>query len=567
MSVSTATTSEPLVTRETARRFVAAIRSFATSEVRGQAALLFAALITSLVALNALNVLNSYVGRDFVTAIEQRDHARFVREGWRYVAVFGLSTVVAVLYRYGEERIGLLWRNWLTARLVRAYLANRTYRRLADDGGLANPDQRIAEDVRYFVTTTLSLALLQLNASLTVVAFSGVLWSISRTLFLVGILYAVSGSLLTVLLGRRLMHLNYEQSDREADFRTALIHVREHADRVALLHREEDIQESLLDRLRVLVGNMRRIIDVNRNVGFFTTGYNYMIQIIPALIVAPLFIRGEVDFGVVTQSAMAFTHLLGAFSLVVTQFPTISSYAAVLARLNALTVGIRHGRTSQPKIDTIHDDRIAYEALTLRAAGAERVLVDRLSLSIPRGTRVVIGSRDAMARGALMRATAGVWDDGTGRVRRPPLERVAFVPERPYMLPGTLRELMRGRAIAAPSDAEIHTILASLDAEGILARAGGIDVPHDWERLLSQREQTLLSVAHLAFTRPWFALIDNVGRTLGPEPFASVLDMFTRLEITYVVMGGADVAAPCDLVLQLADDGHWTVHPGTHDAA
>ena len=120
MSLSATTTSERLVTRETAWRFIAAIRSFATSEVRGQAALLFAALLTSLVAINALNVLNSYVGRDFVTAIEQRDHARFVRECWRYVGVFALSTVIAVLYRYGEERIGLLWRDWLTARLVRA---------------------------------------------------------------------------------------------------------------------------------------------------------------------------------------------------------------------------------------------------------------------------------------------------------------------------------------------------------------------------------------------------------------------------------------------------------------
>ena len=557
-----ARTNERLVTRETVRRFLAAIGSFATSEVRGQAGLLFAALLTCLLAINALNVLNSYVGRDFMTAIAQRDHARFVREGWRYAGVFALSTIVAVLYRYSEEWIGLVWRNWLTARLVRAYLAHRTYRRLAHDEALANPDQRIAEDVRYFVTTTLSLALLQLNASLTVIAFSGVLWSISRTLFVVGIVYAVSGSVLTVVLGRRLVHLNYEQSDREADFRSALIHVREHADHVALLHREDELQSRLLDRLAALVGNMRRIIDVNRNVGFFTTGYNYMIQIIPALIVAPLFMRGEVEFGVVTQSAMAFTHLLGAFSLIVTQFPVISSYAAVLARLNALTVGIRQGRLSSRRIDTMQDDRVAYEHLTLRAPGTDRVLVDRLSLSIPRGTRLVVSSRNAMARGALMRATAGVWEDGEGRVVRPSLEHVAFVPERPYVPPGTLRTVMRHPA-EPPSDAEIRTILAALAAEAIIEHAGGFDVEHEWARLLSQREQTLLSVAHLAITRPRFAFVDNLGRTLGSEQLAMVLAMFTRYDITYIVMGGADVAAPCDLILDLADDGRWSVRPGT----
>ncbi len=559
--------SERLITRETVRRFLAAIRSFATSEVRGQATFLFSALLACLVAINALNVLNSYVGRDFVTAIEQRHHERFVREALRYVAVFAASTVVAVLYRYSEERIGLLWRDWLTGRLVRAYLAERTYRRLADTGGLANPDQRIAEDVRYFVTTTLSLALLQLNASLTVIAFSGVLWSISRTLFVVGLVYAVAGSVLTVVLGRPLMRLNFQQSDREADFRAALIHVREHADRVALLHREHELEVRLLDRLRSLVGNMRRIITVNRNLGFFTTGYNYMVQIIPALIVAPLFIRGEVEFGVVTQSAMAFTQLLGAFSLVVTQFPTISSYAAVLSRLNALTVGIRLGRTSPRRIATIEDERIAYEDLTLRLPEAGRVLVHKLTLSIPRGFRVVVRSRDAMARGALMRATAGVWEDGDGRVLRPSLERVAFVPERPYVPPGTLREVMTGNAHPSASDAQVHAILAALDAEAIIAHADGLDVERDWVRILSLREQTLLSVAHLAVVRPHFAFVDNLGRTLGPEQFAMVLRLFTRYDITYVAMGGVDVAAPCDLVLDLANDGRWSLQPSSPDCA
>jgi putative ATP-binding cassette transporter len=309
------------------------------------------------------------------------------------------------------------------------------------------------------------------------------------------------------------------------------------------------------------------MIAVNRNLGFFVTGYNYMIQIIPALIVAPMFIRGHAQFGEIAQSAMAFTQLLGAFSLVVTQFPAISSYAAVLARLNALTVGIRLGRTASQQIATVEDETIAYEALTLRVPGSARVLVDRLSLSIPRGCRVVIRSRDAMVRGALMRATAGVWEDGEGRIVRPSLERLAFVPERPYVPLGTLRQVVSGGASAAASDAHIQEILAALDAEAILAHAGGLDVERDWVRLLSLREQAILSVAHLAVVRPYFAFVDNLGRTLGPEQFAMVLRMLTRHQITYVAMGGADVAAACDLVLELEDDGRWNVQPGAPDYA
>jgi putative ATP-binding cassette transporter len=143
------------------------------------------------------------------------------------------------------------------------------------------------------------------------------------------------------LLGRRLVGLNYQQSDREADFRTSLVEVGDDAEDLAREGRECEVEGRLQTQLGALLDNLKRIIAVNRNVGFFTTGYNYMIQIIPALVVAPLFMRGEAEFGVITQAAMAFSQLLGAFSLVVTQYGAISSYGAVLARLHALATRLQ----------------------------------------------------------------------------------------------------------------------------------------------------------------------------------------------------------------------------------
>ena len=377
MSTGNPDTGEAQITLETWRRFVDAVRNFASCEVRGRAGLLALALLVLLFGINGLNVLNSYVGRDFMTAIENRDRAGFVHEAIWYVAVFGASTAAAVLLRFCEERLGLLWRDWLTRRLVRAYLAGRAFHRLSLPGGLANPDQRIAEDVRTFVTMTLSLCLMLLNGTVTVIAFSGVLWSISPTLFFVGIAYAAAGSGMTVLLGRRLVSLNYRQSDREADFRAELIRVHENAESIALLHREHFLEGRLLSRVDALVANLKRIIGVNRNLGFFTTGYNYLIQIIPALIVAPLFMAGETQFGTITQAAMAFSQLLGAFSLVVTQFGVISSYAAVLARLNALVDAVQAPAADASTLGvTEAGERIVYEHVTLRASRDERVLVD-----------------------------------------------------------------------------------------------------------------------------------------------------------------------------------------------
>ena len=231
---------------QTLRRFIRAVRDLLTSEVRRKAIALLFLLLAFALSVNGLNVVNSYVGRDFMTAIAHRDMAGFVRLAILYVGVFAAMTAVAVLYRFTEERLGLLWRGWLTRRVTERYLDGRTYLRLKESAEIDNPDQRIAEDTRAFTTTTLSFTLIFLNSTLAAVSFSGVLWTISPLLFGVALGYAALGTLMTVLLGRPLVGLNYRQSDREADFRATLIHVRENAESVALLRREGRLTARLL---------------------------------------------------------------------------------------------------------------------------------------------------------------------------------------------------------------------------------------------------------------------------------------------------------------------------------
>ena len=256
----------------------------------------------------------------------------------------------------------------MTKRATGVYLERRTYLRLKESAEIDNPDQRIAEDIRAFSVTTLSFALISLNALLAAVSFSGVLWTISPLLFGVAVGYAALGTAMTILLGRPLLGLNYAQSAREADFRASLIQVRENAESVALSRSESRLRERLLKRIDELVQNFRRITSVNRNLGFFTTGYNYLVQIIPAVVVAPQFIRGEVEFGVITQAAVAFAQLLGAFSVIVNQFGAISALGAVIARLSGFGEALDSMQLDRPNIETLEDrDRVAYQALTLHA--------------------------------------------------------------------------------------------------------------------------------------------------------------------------------------------------------
>jgi len=547
------------ITRQTWSQFRRAVTDFANCEVGWRARGLFALLITLLFAFNGLNVLNSYVGRDFMTAISNRDSARFTREAIAYLGVFAASALVGAFYSFSEQRLGLLWREWLTRRLLGAYLDRRAYYRLSAAGVLTSPDERIAEDVRAFTATTLSFVLMLSNTAVTVLAFSGVLWSISRTLFAVAVLYAACGSALTVLFGRPLVWLNYNQLDKEADFRANLVHVQANAESIALLHREGRIGARLRRRFDDLTANMRRIIAVNRNLALFTNGYNYVIQIIPALVVAPLFIRGEVEFGVITQSAMAFSTLVGALSLVVTQFGSISSFAAVVTRLGSLADAMEQGLSpAAAPIDVREDEaHVAYERLTLLSPGSDHVLLRDLSVSVPHGTRVLIVGPNDAAKVALFRATAGIWENGSGRIVRPGLDGILFLPERPYLSPGTLRDVLVREGVIG--DEQIATVLHGLGLKPVLERTGGLDVERDWDDVLSLGEQQLFSVARVVLAAPRFAFLERPRTALGSEQTDRILSLLWERSITYLTLGdGGDSLGDYDAVLELAGDGGWT---------
>jgi len=579
------------INRLTWLRFVRGVKSFLSSELGRKALMLFVGLILFLFAINGLNVLNSYVGRDFMTAIAERDREGFIWQAFIYVAVLAACTVVAVFYRFTEERLGLLWREWLTRRLVNIYLEHPTYYRLNDhliaNGEIANPDQRIADDVRAFTVTTLSFTLMFLNGAFTVVAFSGVMWSISPLLFGVAVVYAVAGSYLTIRFGYPLVELNYSQLDKEANFRADLIHIRENAESIALLRREGRLRARILRHLDELTANFRKIIQVNRNLGFFTTGYNYLIQIIPALIVAPLFIRGEVEFGVITQAAMAFAQLLGAFSLIVTNFQSISSFAAVIARLGSLAEAIEQARatpvpageicghhrlasecplcaekSAAPSVVEVceNDGLLAYEHLTLRSPEDGRIVVRDLSVSVPSGTRLLVLGADDTARVALFKATAGILEKGEGRIIRPELDQIMFLPERPYLPPGTLRELLlhTGQEFVIGEE-RIHAVLKSFDLEPMLTRAGGLDTEHDWSSILSLAEQQLVAVSRLAIAAPKFAFLDRIDTALSTEQVETVLDVLNASGIAYINLGGLhDGLGYYDAILEFSANGEWT---------
>jgi putative ATP-binding cassette transporter len=165
------------------------------------------------------------------------------------------------------------------------------------------------------------------------------------------------------------------------------------------------------------------------------------------------------------------------------------------------------------------------------------------------------------ARVVLCRATTGLSTAGEGRIIRPGADDLLFLAQRPYLPPGTLRQvLVRPLHEGDIADEQIVGLLRELHLEPVLARAGGLDREQDWETLLSLREQQLLAFLHLLLAAPRFAFLDRVSTALPPDQVQKILHMLSDHAITYINNNGQsdDPLDLYDAVLDIEEDGSWT---------
>ena len=263
---------------------------------------LFAGMVGITLLNSGVSVAFSYVGKDFWNALSSKDAANFYPMLAKYAAALVVGMPVSVLYRFQRERLAVAWREWMTDRTLQLYSSNRAYYALERGGEVDNPDQRIAEDVRSFTTFSLQLFITVVTSIIDLVSFSFILYSIQPSLFIAIILYASFGTLITSALGRKLVGLNFLKLQKEANFRYSLVRLRENAESIAFYAGEDIEGREVSNRLEKVIDNRKDIIGAQRNLEFFTTSYQYFIQILPVWVVAPQFFAGSIQLGVVSQS-------------------------------------------------------------------------------------------------------------------------------------------------------------------------------------------------------------------------------------------------------------------------
>lgn len=541
-------------------------KAFFASERRSKALRLATVLLVLVLTVAGVQVLLSYVARDFMTAISKKDAAAYWRLlGW-YIGLFVLAVPLGAYYRWTEERLGLLWREWMAKHLIKRYFNNRAYYRLRGSASIDNPDQRISEDVRNFTALSLSFLLITLNAMVTVLAFIGVLWTISVTLIGVLLAYAVVGTGLSILIGHRLIGLNYQQYQKEADFRYRLVRVRDNAESIAFYrgekrppgggrtehaghHRLESkpdvLHQQLLPCRLPPAGRDRR----------------------------PLFMRGEVEFGVVTQSTAAFSQVLGAVSLIIAQFERLSTYLAGVQRLGMLWDELdefdaeeeRVALEGSQEVDE-HSLKVSLDKLTVCTPDGSKTLVNDLSFELHRNQSLLIMGASGTGKSSVLRTIAGLWPIGSGALERPPLRDIMFLPQRPYMIDGNLRDqLLYPYPDEGFSDEQILEVAGKVNLSDVLERVDNdLDRVMDWVNVLSIGEQQRVAFARLLLRNSKFAFLDEATSALDEENQERLYQLLKEAGTGFISVGHRSTLIEYhDRVLELDRSGSWEIKEKT----
>jgi putative ATP-binding cassette transporter len=510
------------------------------------------------------NVSISFIFRFIDTALNQREEPTF----WRYLFIYAGLIVTAipilVLYRYIRLKLGLIWREWLTRHFFRRYFANRAYYELDSNAAnteIDNPDQRITEDVRFFTSVTLSFLLDILNSILDLISFTALLYTISKPLTVGLLIYAFLGTSIAIITGRRLIKLNFNQLRLEADFRYGMVHIRDNAESIAFYRGEQLEIQQVTNRLWRAIRNFDLLIIWQALIDLFQYGYNYFTRIVPYAIIAPLYFAGETDFGTIGQAVFAFSQVLSALSIIANQIQEISRFAAGVNRLGAFDEALDHPtqREEDKRIMTEIDSRVALNNVTLLTPNSEQTLVEHLTVSLQAQEPLLIVGSSGCGKSSLLRAIAGLWTNGEGTVTRPDIDQMLFLPQRPYMLLGTLREqLIYPQPFSSLSDEDLQQVLAQVNLGSLVERMGGLDVVRDWPNVLSLGEQQRLAFARILITRPKYVILDEATSALDVGNEKRLYQTLQSLGVTYISVGHRpSLLAYHQQVLRLTEGTDW----------
>ncbi|WP_430332753.1 ABC transporter ATP-binding protein/permease [Rhodococcus sp. ACT016] len=530
-----------------------------------------------------VTILISYQGNEMYTALQYAAQgfsggdAGVLNDAksafWRSIVVFSVLATIHVIRSMLDYYVGqafvIRWRMWLTDRVSSDWMGGRAYYRARFIGkGIDNPDQRIEADITNMTTESQSLSMGLVTAVTSVVAFTKILWDLSGPMTFFGVeipramvvlvyVYILTATAIAFWVGHPLIRLNFLKERFTANFRYALVRLRDRAESVAFYNGESMERGGLLGRFTAVISNAWHLVFRTVKFNGFNLGVSQVSVVFPIVIQAPRFFAGTITIGDITQSAQAFGQVSESLSFFRESYATFAGYRASLIRLNGLITADDRAR-ELPALRTEHLDG----AMELRAVSVTlpdgRPLVDELDLRLTPGEALLVAGASGSGKTTLLRALAQMWPYVDGTVRRPMGSEAIFLSQFPYLPLGDLRDAVAYPALAADlGDSVIRDVLQKVSLGHLVRR---LDEEEDWASILSPGEQQRLAFARILLIRPQVAFLDEATSAVD-EGLEYQLYRLVRDEVPECMLFSVSHRSTVDQHhtrrLELLGDGPW----------